>query len=235
MLTLLLLLVPVTAYADTAYIVTGTRNYLALRSEPKTAESNEIGMLHNGELFYVTSNGKDGFAYGYDAKGKYGYVNARYLQLANGQQAANTQPPQGVQPQQPGYQPAPQGYQPQQKRPEPQGYKPQEEGNRPPQGYQPGPGELAPGYQQAQNYLPAQNYQQAQNNLPAQQAGTPKTVTGTKNYLAVRSSPTRSEINETGRLHNGDIFYVIEYQNSGYAYGYTASGHYGYVVSEYLR
>ena len=78
-LTLLLLLVPVTVYADTACIVTGTKNYLALRTEPRTSERNEIGKLYNGETFYVTEWGNTGFAYGHTTSGKYGYVVSAYL------------------------------------------------------------------------------------------------------------------------------------------------------------
>lgn len=155
-LTLLFLMVPVTAYADTTCIVTGTKNYLALRNAPRTDSRNEIGRLYNGDTFYVTSNGSNGFAYGYTVQGYYGYVNATYLR--------------------------------------------------------------------------AVSYQQ-----PAPQSGSPRTVTGTRNYLALRSSPVRSDSNEIGRLYNGEVFYVTEWGNNGFAYGYTARGQYGYVVSAYLR
>lgn len=173
-LTLLFLLVPVTAYADTTCIVTGTKNYLALRNAPRTDSRNEIGRLHNGDTFYVTSNGSNGFAYGYTAQGYYGYVNATYLKAVSYQQPA----------------PQPSYSYPQQPAPQPQ-------------------------------YTP--------------QSGTPRTVTGTKNYLALRSSPVRSDSNEIGRLYNGEVFYVTEWGNNGFAYGYTARGQYGYVVSAYLR
>ena len=163
-LTLLLLLVPITAYADTTCIVTGTKNYLALRNAPRTDSRNEIGKLHNGDYFIVTSGGQNGFAYGHTVGGYYGYVNANYLRAAD-------------------------YYQPQ--------------------------------------YTPAPQYNYS--------SGTPRTVTGTTNYLALRSSPVRSESNEIGRLYNGEVFYVTEWGNTGFAYGYTASGRYGYVVSAYLR
>ena len=42
-------------------------------------------------------------------------------------------------------------------------------------------------------------------------------------------------MNEIGRLRNGETFYVLEWQTNGFAYGYTSSGKYGYVVSAYLR
>ena len=157
---LFLMLVPVTAYADTAYVVTGTTNYLALRTEPRTDSRNEIGKLHNGDTFYVTSR-SGGYAYGYTVLGIYGYVNANYLTAVNYQ-------PQPVQPQ-------------------------------------------------------------------TQPVGTLKTVTGTKNYLALRKAAVRSDSNEIGRLYNGNPFYVLRWENNGFAYGYTAAGQYGYVVSAYLR
>ena len=171
-LTLLLLLVPITAYADTTCVVTGTRNYLALRNAPRTDERNEIGKLHNGDLFIVTSGGQNGFAYGHTVSGYYGYVNANYLRAAD-------------------------YYQPQ--------------------------------------YTPAPQYNPPQYNPPQYSSGTPRRVTGTRNYLALRTSPVRSDSNEIGRLYNGDVFYVTEWGNNGFAYGYTASGRYGYVVSAYLK
>lgn len=172
-LTLIFLLLPATiAYADTACIVTGTKNYLALRTEPRTDSRNEIGKLYNGDTFYVTSN-SGGFAYGYTVQGRYGYVNANYLRVAN-------------------YQPQPAPV-----------YTP-----TPPPTYQP-------------QYQPVY--------------GDHRIVTGTKNYLALRSSAVRSDSNEIGRLHNGDSFWVTQWGSTGFAYGYTASGQYGYVVSAYLR
>ena len=76
------LMAPVIAYADTACIVSGTQNYLALRNAPATDARNEIGRLHNGDTFTVTSMETNGFAYGYTRSGNYGYVNASYLKTA---------------------------------------------------------------------------------------------------------------------------------------------------------
>ncbi|MBO5572996.1 MAG: SH3 domain-containing protein, partial [Clostridium sp.] len=98
-LTLLFMMaVPITAYADTACVVTGTKNYLALRTEPRTSSSNEIGKLYNGEMFYMTGS-SNGFAYGYTAQGRYGYVNANYLQVVNYVQPVAPQPQYTPQPQ----------------------------------------------------------------------------------------------------------------------------------------
>ena len=140
------------AASGVAHTVVGTSNYLALRSTPQTTQSNEIGMLHNGDIFYVT--GRTGnFAYGYTSYNKYGYVNANYLR-------------QGVS--QPQYD------------------------------------------------------------------GTVCTVSGVNNYLGLRSTPTRNDRDEIGRLYNGDRFVVLRYEG-GFAYGHTLSGVYGYVVGGYLR
>ena len=190
---LFLMLVPVTAYGDTAYVVTGTTNYLALRTEPRTDSRNEIGKLHNGDTFYVTSR-SGGYAYGYTVLGIYGYVNANYLTAIN--------------------------YQPQPVQPQPQS---QTQPAVPSSGYIIVP---APGYQPQ----PAQPQP-----VPQQPVGTLKTVTGTKNYLALRKAAVRSDSNEIGRLYNGNPFYVLRWENNGFAYGYTAAGQYGYVVSAYLK
>ncbi|MBQ7536105.1 MAG: hypothetical protein IJT43_10890 [Stomatobaculum sp.] len=161
--TLLFLLVPATVYADTTCFVTGTKNYLALRTAPYTDERNEIDKLHNGDMFIVTSSGQNGFAYGHTTYGRYGYVNAKYLTTGS--------------------------YQPQ--------------------------------YQYQNQYVP--------------RAGSPRTVVGTTNYLGLRTRPIRDSQYEIGRLYNGETFYVTEWLSSGFAYGYTAYGQYGYVVSSYLR
>jgi len=70
---------------------------------------------------------------------------------------------------------------------------------------------------------------------PQTETGTDRVVSGTTNYLALRSSPSRQSNNEIGRLHNGDMFFVKEFRNDGFAYGRTRSGQYGYVVSDYLE
>lgn len=59
-------------------------------------------------------------------------------------------------------------------------------------------------------------------------------VTGTTNYLALRSAATYDARNEIGKLYNGD---TVEVQNRSGSYWYVYSpqlGKYGYVNSKYL-
>ena len=70
---------------------------------------------------------------------------------------------------------------------------------------------------------------------PTVDTGTDRVVCGTKNYLALRSSPSRQASNEIGQLRNGDMFYVKEFRRDGFAYGRTRNGQYGFVVSDYLE
>ena len=151
---IMILALSVPAFASTAYTVAGTQNYLAVRTQPATSSSNEIGAIHNGDVFNVDSFTNNGFAYGYTAYGQWGYVNANYLRA---------------------------------------------------------------GYYQVQ------------------QSGSYRTVSGVNNYLGLRTTPTRNDRDEIGRLYNGQAFYVTEWRNDGFAYGHSANGQWGYVVSAYLR
>lgn len=67
------------------------------------------------------------------------------------------------------------------------------------------------------------------------ETGTERVVSGTTNYLALRSAPSRQASNEIGKLRNGDYFFVKEFRTDGFAYGRTRNGKYGYVVSDYLE
>ncbi|GEM_PF-5055612 len=67
------------------------------------------------------------------------------------------------------------------------------------------------------------------------ETGTERVVSGTTNYLALRSEPSRRASNEIGRLYNGEYFFVKEFRTDGFAYGRTRNGRYGYVVSDYLE
>ena len=78
-------------------------------------------------------------------------------------------------------------------------------------------------------YLTAGSSSSASNN------GTSYTVSGTKNYLAIRSSAKYSASNELGRLYNGE---TVTVQNASGTYWYVYSpklGISGYVNSKYLR
>ena len=60
--------------------VTGTKNYLALRSEPEYSDSNIIGKLYNGETVEVTGGKSGEYVWVYSSKlDKSGYVNGKYL------------------------------------------------------------------------------------------------------------------------------------------------------------
>ena len=64
-----------------------------------------------------------------------------------------------------------------------------------------------------------------------------KTVTGTTNYLAVRTAPVYDDSNEICKLHNGDVVTVLGtgYGNSGnYVYIQTGSGVLGFVNGNFL-
>lgn len=61
-----------------SYRVTGTQNYLALRSSPSYDKNNEIGKLYNGDTVWFVNSGKNGYWYVSTAIGD-GYVNKDYL------------------------------------------------------------------------------------------------------------------------------------------------------------
>lgn len=84
----------------------------------------------------------------------------------------------------------------------------------------------APSY----SYNPQPRY-----NPQPQQYGVQRRVTGVNNYLGLRTTPTRNDRDEIGRLYNGQYFTVLEFRNDGFAYGIAPNGQYGYVVSGYLR
>ena len=72
--------------AQGVYMVTGTQNYLALRSSPGYDESNEIGKLYNGDWVQYINSGDGTYWYIFSEKlGKYGYVNGNYLVAADGE------------------------------------------------------------------------------------------------------------------------------------------------------
>jgi hypothetical protein len=60
-------------------------------------------------------------------------------------------------------------------------------------------------------------------------------VSGTTNYLAIRSEPSSSSAVEIGKTYNGNMVLVIEMTNSTYWYIYDYyTGLYGYVKCAYL-
>lgn len=69
-----------TSLGTEEYYVKGTKNYLALRSEPKATEDVEIGKTYNGSVVQVIEKTNDTYWYVYDYNsGVYGYVKCAYL------------------------------------------------------------------------------------------------------------------------------------------------------------
>ena len=67
-------------YSGTAYKVSLSIGYLALRSAKVMSSSNEIGRLYNGETVYVQDSSDGTYWYVYSPKlDMYGYVNRKYL------------------------------------------------------------------------------------------------------------------------------------------------------------
>ena len=67
-------------YSGTAYTVSLSIGYLALRSAKVMSSSNEIGRLYNGETVYVEDASDGTYWYVYSPKlDMYGYVNRKYL------------------------------------------------------------------------------------------------------------------------------------------------------------
>lgn len=66
--------------SDDEYYVKGTKNYLALRSEPSASEEVEIGKSYNGYIVQVIEKTNNTYWYVYDyTSGIYGYVKCAYL------------------------------------------------------------------------------------------------------------------------------------------------------------
>ena len=152
------------------YYVTGTKNYLAIRSQPSSSSTVEIGKSYNGNVVGLIEKTNGTFWYVYDySSGLYGYVKCAYLSTAAPQQS---QPAQSTE-----------------------------------------PAQTAPSL-----------------------ADDEYIVSGTKNYLAIRSEPSASEDVEIGKTYNGNTVQVIEKTNGTFWYIYDpASNIYGYVKCAYLK
>ena len=87
---------PGTVSGYTMY-VSGVDYYLALRTEKKYDERNEIGKIRNGEPVTVVDNTTGAYWYVYaPTLGKYGYVNSEYLVGASASTTANYRTVYGV-------------------------------------------------------------------------------------------------------------------------------------------
>lgn len=152
------------------YYVTGTKNYLAIRSEPSSSSAAEIGKTYNGNAVGVIEKTDSTFWYIYDySSGLYGYVKCAYLT-----------------------------------------------GEYPYYDYD---------YDYDDYYDEGDYYDYYGDYY----------VSGTSNYLAIRSEPSSSSAVELGKTYNGNAVLVIEKTNSTFWYVYDYdSGLYGYVKCAYL-
>ncbi|MDO4804000.1 MAG: SH3 domain-containing protein [Lachnospiraceae bacterium] len=153
------------------YKVTGTENYLALRSEPSYNRSNEIGKLYNGDTVQYIHSGEGKFWYVSSSVGE-GYVNKDFLTPTSSSAASNSD--KSV--------PVNQGV-----------------------------------YSEGFTY------------------NTMK-VTGTKNYLALRSGHSADSSNEIGKIYNGDTVTLIKDHDTKYWLVYAPTvGKFGFVNADYLE
>ncbi len=152
------------------YYVTGTTNYLAIRSEPSSSSAVEIGKTYNGNAVGVIEKTNGTFWYVYDySSGLYGYVKCAYLT-----------------------------------------------GEYPYYDYD---------YDYDDYYDEGDYYDYYGDYY----------VSGTTNYLAIRSEPSSSSAVEIGKTYNGNAVLVIEKTNGTFWYVYDYySGLYGYVKCAYL-
>ena len=166
---------PSTSGSYEFYTVTGTNNYLGVRSAPIYDESNIICKLYNGDQIrvYSTETYGDKGEYWYVSvpnSGAQGYVNKKYLVLSDSSNAAT------------------------------------------------------------------QNNEQSSQDL----SYTAYTVTGTSNYLAIRSDPVYDESNVVVKLNNGSQVYVYSTETYGDKGEYwfvmdPDSGISGYANKKYLK
>lgn len=155
------------------YYVTGTTNYLAIRSEASSSSNVEIGKTYNGNAVGVIEKTDGTFWYVYDYNsGLYGYVKCAYLTSE---------------------------------------------------------------YPYDDYYYDDYYYDDYYDEGDYYDYYGDYYVSGTTNYLAIRSEPSSSSDVEIGKTYNGNAVLVIEKTDSTYWYVYDYySGLYGYVKCAYL-
>ncbi len=220
--------------AASTYTVSGTKHYLALRSAARYSASNEIGKLYNGDTVTVSKTGNSSYWYVYSSKlNKSGYVNKKYL-VAGTSAASNTSASSGS-----SYTVS--GTKHYLALRNAASYSASNEIGKLYNGetvtvqnasgsywYVYSPKLDKSGYVN-KKYLTQGASSGTSNN------GNSYTVSGTKNYLAIRSSAKYSASNELGRLYNGE---TVTVQNASGTYWYVYSPKLdisGYVNSKYLR
>jgi hypothetical protein len=219
--------------AASTYTVSGTKHYLALRSAARYSASNEIGKLYNGDTVTVSKANNSSYWYVYSSKlNKSGYVNKKYLVAGS---KANTSSASS------GSSYTVSGTKHYLALRSAASYSAKNEIGKLYNGetvtVQNASGSYWYVYSSKLNksgyvnkkYLTAGSSSSASNN------GTSYTVSGTKNYLAIRSAAKYSASNELGRLYNGE---TVTVQNASGTYWYVYSPKLnisGYVNSKYLK
>ena len=208
--------------------------YLALRNAKAYSSANEIGKLYTGDTVYVQDSSSSTYWYVYSPKlDKYGYVNKDYL--------SGSAPSSSVNP--------------------PSSYT--EYSVKVSDGYlalrnaqafdssneigklytgdsfyvtQSGSGQYWYGYSPKLNkygYVNRDYLKGAGSSDPSY--NTPKTVSVSDGYLALRSAQAFDSSNEIGKLYSGDTVYVQSAGSGQYWYVYSSTlGKYGYVNKDYL-
>ena len=237
------------AYAAEYYYVTGTSNYLALRTEPGYNAANEIGRLNNGEKVEYVNSGMDGYWYVYASSiGKYGYVNSKYLAFDSSGQPGSTSPGREVTKKRSTYQvKGTNNYLA--LRTEPSYDAANEIGKL----YEGDVVEFINSGSDGYSYVYSsklRKYGYVNSNYlnlisrgsdeidPGRKKGTGViyTVYGTTNYLALRTEAAYSTSNEIGKLYNGETVEYINSGKDGYWYVYSSKlNQYGYVNRDYLK
>ena len=225
------------AVSGTAMTVKVNDGYLALRNAKAFDASNEIGKLYTGDTVYVQDTSSSTYWYVYSPKlDKYGYVNKDYLKGSGSSSSSSTVNP-------------------------PSSYT--EYSVKVSDGYlalrssqafdssneigklytgdsfyvtQSGSGQYWYGYSPKLNkygYVNRDYLKGSGSSDPSY--NTPKTVSVSDGYLALRSAQAFDSSNEIGKLYSGDTVYVQSAGSGQYWYVYSSTlGKYGYVNKDYL-
>ena len=159
----IMLMASVNVKASDYRTVTGTKNYLALRSSARYSDKNVIGKLYNGDQVIITGGWDGDYVWVYaPSLDKSGFVNGKYLSGGSSKSSSKSS--------------------------------------------------------------------------KSSSSGNYRTVTGTKNYLALRSSAKYSDKNVIGKLYNGDQVIITGGRDGDYVWVYAPSlDKSGFVNAKYLK
>ena len=223
----------VRAVSGTAYTVSVSSGYLALRTAKAYDSRNEIGELYSGDTVYLQDGSDSTYWYVYSPKlGKYGYVNRNYL-IGGGSSGGSTSGTTYTVSVSSGYLALRTAM----------AYDSRNEIGQLYSGdtvtvqdfsdatywyvYSPKLGKY--GYVN-RNYLIGGG-----SSGGSSVSGTPCTVSVSSGYLALRTAMAYDSSNEIGALYSGETVYVQQYTSSNYWYVYSPKlGKYGYVNCNYL-